>query len=294
MATTPPAAHPMSGMDAFAPAEIARLVETRGVAKANAPFVTTFVLGVLAGAFIALGALLSTTIATGSTLGYGVTKWLAGIGFSLGLILVVVAGAELFTGNNLIVMSVVAHHVRLASLARNWAIVYVGNFVGALSVAVMVWLGKWWAQSDSAVGATALATAAGKASLPFWTAFFRGILANALVCLAVWLATGARTVVDKVFAIVFPIAAFVAAGFEHSIANMYFIPVGMMIKNEPGLASKSGVSAAQLAHLNAGGFATNLAGATLGNVVGGAVLVGLVYWFVYLRPGEGRTEAGPA
>lgn len=273
----------MTGMDAFAPREIAHLVETRGVAKANAATVPLFVLGVLAGAFIGLGAVLSTTIATGSSLGYGPTRWLAGIGFSLGLILVVVAGAELFTGNNLIVMSLVSGHVTVGRLLRNWAIVYAGNLVGALSIVAMVWAGQWWEQADGAVGATALATAAVKASLPFGVIFVRGILANALVCLAVWLAVGGRSVLDKIVAIIFPIAAFVAAGFEHSVANMYFIPLGMAIKDEPGLAEASGVTRAQLASLDLGGFLMNLAAATLGNIVGGAFLVGFVYWFVYLR-----------
>jgi formate transporter len=281
MSTTPtPSAHPMSGMDAFSPAEIAGLVETRGVAKAGAPFVTTFVLGVLAGAFIALGAVLATMIGTTSELGYGITRWLAGIGFSLGLILVIVAGAELFTGNNLIVMSVVSGKVPVSRLLRNWAIVYVGNFVGALSIAIMVWLGDWGVQGEGAVGATALTIAAGKASLPFWVVLWRAVLANALVCLAVWLATGGRTIVDKVFAIVFPISAFVASGFEHSIANMYFIPVGLLLERDlPGDETIDGLDLA--------GFGTNLAAATIGNVIGGAVLVGLVYWFVYLRPKPG-------
>lgn len=273
----------MTGMDAFAPQEIAQLVETRGIAKANAPIVTTFVLGVLAGAFIGLGAVLSTTIATGSSLGYGPTKWLAGLGFSLGLILVVVAGAELFTGNNLIVMSLVSRHITIGRLLRNWGIVYVGNLVGALSIAGMVWVAEWWKQSDGAIGATALATAATKAGLPFGVVVVRGILANALVCLAVWLAAGGRTVIDKILAIVFPISAFVAAGFEHSVANMYFIPAGMLIKHEPGLANAAGLTSDQLAKLDLGGLLTNLAAATLGNIVGGAVLVGVVYWFVYLR-----------
>jgi formate/nitrite transporter len=273
----------MTGVDAFAPQEIAQLVETRGVAKASAPAVTTFVLGVLAGAFIGLGAVLSTTIATGSSLGYGLTKWLAGIGFSLGLILVVVAGAELFTGNNLIVMSLVSRHITVGRLLRNWGIVYMGNLVGALSIAGMVWVAEWWKQSDGAIGATALATAATKAGLPFGVVFVRGILANALVCLALWLAAGGRTVIDKILAIVFPISAFVAAGFEHSIANMYFIPAGMLIKNEPGLAKAAGLTSDQLAKLDLGGLLNNLAAATLGNIVGGAVLVGVVYWFVYLR-----------
>jgi len=281
-ATTP---HPMSGMDAFAPAEIATLVETRGVAKAGAPFLATFVLGVLAGAFIALGAVLSTMIGTESELGYGITRWLAGIGFSLGLILVIVAGAELFTGNNLIVMSVVSGKVPVSRLLRNWAIVYAGNFVGAISVAVMVWLGDWGGQGEGAVGATALSIAATKASLPFWTVFWRAVLANALVCLAVWLATGGRTIVDKIFAIIFPISAFVASGFEHSIANMYFIPIGLLLQRDVPDASTDPA----LAGLDLAGLGTNLAAATIGNVIGGAVLVGLVYWFVYLRPKRGSS-----
>jgi len=273
----------MTGMDAFAPLDIAQLVETRGVAKANAPAVTTFVLGVLAGAFIGLGAVLSTTIATGSSLGVGPTKWLAGVGFSLGLILVVVAGAELFTGNNLVVMSLVSRHITVAELLRNWAIVYAGNAVGALSIAVMVWMAEWWKQAESAIGGTALTTAATKAGLPFGVVFVRGVLANALVCLAVWLAVGGRTVFDKVVAIIFPISAFVAAGFEHSIANMYFIPIGMLIRDQPGLARTAGLTSDQLKNLDLAGLATNLTAATLGNIVGGGCLVGLVYWFVYLR-----------
>jgi len=273
----------MTGMAAFSPAEIAQLVETRGVAKANAPAVATFVLGILAGAFIGLGAVLSTTITAGSSLGVGPTRWLAGIGFSLGLILVVVAGAELFTGNNLIVMSLVSGHITLPRMLRNWGIVYVGNLVGALSIVVIVWTAEWWKQSEGVIGATALATAATKAGLPFAVVFARAVLANALVCLAVWLAYGGRTVIDKIFAIIFPISAFVAAGFEHSIANMYFIPIGLLIKDEPGLDKTAGLAADQLSKLDLGGFVSNLTAATLGNIVGGAFLVGVVYWFVYLR-----------
>jgi formate/nitrite transporter len=273
----------MAGMDLFGPSEIAALVETRGVAKANAPALTTFVLGILAGAFIGLGAVLSTTITVGSTLGYGPTRWLAGLGFSVGLILVVIGGAELFTGNNLISMSFVSRHITLKRLLRNWVIVYAGNLVGALSIAGMVFAAQWWKQSSGAVGAAALTTAAAKTSLPFVVVFFRGILANALVCLAVWLATAGRSVIDKVLAIMLPISAFVAAGFEHSIANMYFIPMGMLIKNKAGLATTAGLSTSQMASLDMRGLLTNLAASTLGNIVGGAVLVGLVYWFVYLR-----------
>jgi len=280
----------MTGADGFTPPEIARLIETRGVAKANAPVLTTFVLAVLAGAFIALGAVLSTVIGTGSTTSYGLTRWLSGIGFSMGLILVVVAGAELFTGNNLVMMSWISRHITIARLLRNWGIVYVGNLIGALSIVVMVFLARWWTQSHDAVGATALGIAATKASLPFGVVFVRGVLANALVCLAVWLAAGGRSVSDKILAIVFPISAFVAAGFEHSVANMYFLPIGMLLKHRAGVASAAGLTNAQLGSLNMGGVMNNLAASTLGNIVGGAVLVGLVYWFVYLRGSTGSTS----
>jgi formate/nitrite transporter len=274
----------MTGVDNFTPSEIAQLVETRGVAKANAPATTTFVLSVMAGAFIALGGVLSTIILTGSELGFGPTRFLAGIGFSLGLILVIVAGAELFTGNNLVVMSWVSGNVSLGSLMRNWGMVYVGNLVGALSIVAMLYLGRWWEQGENSVGATAVTIAAAKTALPFWVVFVRAILANALVCLAVWLASGGRSVIDKVFGILFPIAGFVAAGFEHSIANMYFIPIGLLLSEQSDPVKVAGLSTAQLADLNVGGALNNIVAATLGNIVGGAILVGIVYWFVYLAP----------
>ena len=284
---------PMSGVETYTPSEVARAVETKGVAKATAAAFPTFVLGVLAGAFIAFGAVLSTVVGTGSELGFGPTRWLAGIAFSLGLILVVIAGAELFTGNNLVVMSLVERHITTAQLARNWTLVFAGNFVGALSIVAGVWFARWWQLGEGATGASALSIAATKTALPFEVVFVRGILCNALVCLAVWLAMAGKTVVDKVFAIIFPIAAFVALGFEHSIANMYFIPLGMLLEGEPQVveaATAAGsVGPEQLATLDAAGLGMNLLAATLGNIVGGAVLVGLVYCFVYLRP---QREAG--
>lgn len=281
---TKTAPHPMTGVDNFTPSEIAQLVETRGVAKASAPAITTFILSVMAGAFIALGGVLSTIILTGSELGFGPTRFMAGIGFSLGLILVIVAGAELFTGNNLVVMSWVSGNVTLGSLMRNWGMVYVGNLVGALSIVAMVYLGRWWEQGESSVGATAVTIAAAKTSLPFWVVFVRAILANALVCLAVWLASGGRSVIDKVFGIIFPIAAFVASGFEHSIANMYFIPIGLLLSDQSGPVKVAALPDSQYTDLNVGGALNNIAAATLGNIVGGAILVGIVYWFVYLAP----------
>ena len=275
--------HPMSGVDAFSPEAIARHVEERGVAKAKAGVLPTLALAVLAGAFIALGGVLATTIGTGSELGAGPTRLLMGVGFSVGLILVVIAGAELFTGNNLIVMSLVSRHIGVRALLRNWGLVYAGNLVGALSVVVMVYYARWWAQSDFEMGGAALAIADGKVDLSFHVAFVRGILANALVCLAVWLAMGGRSVTDKVLGIVFPITAFVAAGFEHSIANMYFIPLGMLLSSEPEALTAAGMTAEQVGRLNFPWLVHNLTAVTLGNIVGGAGMVGLVYWFIYLR-----------
>ena len=280
---------PMTGVEAYTPSEIARLVETRGVSKARGALLPTFSLGVLAGAFIALGAVLSTVVGTGSAVGLGPTRWLAGLAFSVGLILVVVAGAELFTGNNLVVMSLVDGHITVTQLLRNWGVVFAGNFVGAVSVVVMVWVGDGWSLGGGEVGVSALSIAATKTSLPFEVVFVRGILCNVLVCLAVWLAMAGKSVVDKVFAIIFPIAAFVAAGFEHSVANMYFIPQGLLLRDEQGLEERAldaGLTPDQLASLDVGGFVSNLTAATLGNIIGGGLLVGLVYWFVYLRPAK--------
>jgi len=274
----------MTGQDALSPADVAFLVETRGVAKATAPVVTTFVLGVVAGAFIALGGVFAITIGTGSELGFGPTRLLAGVGFSLGLILVVVAGAELFTGNNLIVMSTVTGNIGVRRLLANWGVVYLGNAIGALSVVAMVYIGEWWRGDDLGIGVTALSTAAVKTSLPFFVVLARGILANALVCLAVWLAAAGRSVIDKVAAIVFPISAFVAAGFEHSIANMFFIPMGLALRGQAEVVEAARLPSAELSTLDGAGLINNLVAATIGNVIGGALLVGLVYWFVYVRP----------
>jgi formate/nitrite transporter len=284
----------MAGADAWAPGEIAELVRARGVAKANAPALPTFVLAVLAGAFVALGGVLSTLVATGSDLGFGVTRWIAGLSFSLGLVLVVVAGAELFTGNNLVVMAVVSRRVGVRRLLAHWAVVYAGNAFGAVSVAVMVDLAEWWRLADHAVGATALATAAEKTRLSFGVVLVRGVVANALVCLAVWLATGARSVTDKVVAVGFPVAAFVANAFEHSIANMYFVSLGLLLERRPEVVAAAGLPPETLASLDVAGLARNLAASTFGNVVGGAGLVGLVYAFVYLRPARARGDGPPS
>lgn len=273
-----------AGLDALPPADVARKAASVGVAKARMPALDIFVLGVLAGAFIALGAAFATTVGSGGgDLPYGVTRLLVGLAFTLGLILVVVAGAELFTGNNLIVMAWASRDVTTPQLLRNWSIVYVGNFLGAFATAVLVYLGKQYTFGEGTVGLTALSIASAKTSLGFGQAIALGALCNALVCLAVWLTYGAHTTSDKIFAVIPPIAAFVALGFEHSVANMYFIPYALLVQSdEVWVSSTSGAS--NFDELSWGGFlADNLLPVTIGNVIGGGLMVGAVYWFVYLR-----------
>lgn len=275
-------------LDALVPAEMAAKAEQVGVKKAHLPATSMFVLAILAGAFIALGAIFSTTVAAGAAgLPYGVVRLLAGLVFSLGLILVVVGGAELFTGNNLIVMAWASGKVSSRLLLQNWGIVYLGNFAGALATAALMFASGQFNFGQGAVGAAALATANAKAGLGFGQALVLGILCNALVCLAVWLTFSARTTTDRILAIVPPITAFVAAGFEHSIANMYFIPVGLFIKAgaPETFWAAIGKTVNDYGSLTWRNFlVNNLLPVTLGNVIGGTVLVGAVYWFVYLRP----------
>jgi len=283
------AAFTASGLDALPPAEVARKAEAVGVTKAGMDVANVFVLSVLAGAFIALGAIFATTVAAGGgTLPYGVVRLLAGLVFTLGLILVVVAGAELFTGNNLIVMAWASRRVSTARLATNWTIVWIGNFVGAFATAILLYLSEQYTFGGGAVGQTALSIAAAKTNLGFVQAIALGALCNALVCLAVWLSYGAHTTTDKILAIIPPIAAFVAAGFEHSVANMYFISIGLLVKTDDDFVASLD-PAPDLSRLGWGSFfAENLLPVTIGNIIGGAVMVGAVYWLVYLRPA--RTE----
>jgi formate transporter len=277
-------------IDAFPPAKMASRMEDVGVAKAELKTTTMFALAVLAGAFIATGAIFATTVTTGlaaAGMGFGMVKLLGGLVFCLGLIAVVVAGAELFTGNNLIVMAFASGRVPFSALVRNWVIVYVGNFVGSVLTAGVMLLSKQYTFAGGALGVNALGIANGKCNLGFLQAIALGIMCNALVCLAVWLCTSARSTTDKILAIVFPITAFVAAGFEHSVANMYFIPMGLLIKDfAPGdFWSAAGTTAANYAGLTWGAFfLKNLLPVTIGNIIGGAGFVGLAYWFIYLRP----------
>jgi formate/nitrite transporter len=287
-------------IDALLPAEMARRAEYLGERKAQMPFLQMFTLAILAGAFIALGAVFATTVSAGGmtvknaadasaaftlALPYGVTRALAGFVFCLGLILVVVGGAELFTGNTLIVMAWANKKVTTNQLLRNWVIVYLGNFVGALGTAIMVFFSRQYTYGANTVGIAALNTASSKVHLGFVQAIALGILCNALVCLAVWLTYSARSTLDKIAAIIFPISAFVAASFEHSIANMYFVPIALLIKDfDPKFMSDIASAGVNLEGLTWGGFLlNNLLPVTIGNIIGGAVLVAAVYWSVFLR-----------
>lgn len=270
-------------IDAYSPAEMARRVLDTGVSKGNLSAAETLALAVLAGAFIAVGAAFATLAMTETGLGYGPTRVLGGITFSLGLILVVVAGAELFTGNNLVAMAWASRAISTRLLVRNWTLVYFGNLVGALATATLVFWTGVWAGSGNATGLTALRVAVGKTQLSFGEAFARGVLCNALVCLAVWLCQSGRSTTDKILAIIWPITAFVALGFEHSIANMYFIPFGILLRSNSDASLAAESAGISLDTLTLSGFAQNLVPVTLGNIVGGTLLVAAIYWFVYLR-----------
>ena len=276
------------GFDCYSPKEIAERVENVGVTKANLPLHSQVALGVLAGGFIGLGAMFFTLVVSDTSLSFAVSRVLGGAAFSLGLILVVVAGAELFTGNNLLVMAAVAGRIPASRFLQNLVIIYLANFVGAVGLAALVALSGHWQMGNSVVGKAAVSIAVAKCALPFGEAFFKGVLCNVLVCLAVWLAMAGRTVTDKVLAIVFPIAAFVACGFEHSVANMYFIPLGIFLR-EHAVA----VGAVNIELLNWAGLARNLLPVTLGNLVGGAGMVGLVYWVIYRRGASAVPASSP-
>jgi formate transporter len=280
-----PVAVPPATLDARLPDAIALAAEELGVRKAHYDVPTLLALAVLAGAFIALGGLFATVTMTGAEgmLPYGVMRLLGGLVFSLGLVLVVVGGAQLFTGDALMVMAWASGRLTARQMLRVWTLVWIGNLIGAVGTAVLVFLSGQYTFGHGAVGATALHVATTKSGLPVSQAFFLGILCNVLVCLAVWLALGARSVTDKILAIILPVSAFVAAGFEHCVANMYFIPLGLLI--QWGAPDSFWTDLGQnFPAINTGRFVLNLAAVTLGNWIGGAGLVGAVYWFIYRRP----------
>jgi formate transporter len=272
--------------DALLPAEMAVRAESVGVRKSGLDSLRLFALAVLAGAFISIGAIFATTVSAGTgDVPFGIVRLLAGLAFSLGLVLILVGGAELFTGNTLIVMAWASGKVSTRLVLRNWSIVYVGNLVGALATAALMFVSGQYIFGEGSVGSAALAIGNAKAGLDFVPAVALGIMCNALVCLAVWLTFSARTTTDRILAIVPPIAAFVAAGFEHSVANMYFIPEAIAIRAlaPDGFWAMIGRRPADYRNLTVEGFVANLVPVTIGNVIGGAVMVGIVYWFVYLR-----------
>jgi len=262
---------PEQTIDAYTPAKMAELVENIGVKKAALPAVPTLMLGILAGVFIAFGAMFYTLVITNQYMGLGSARLVGGIAFSLGLILVVVGGAELFTGNNLIVMAWADRKITTTRLLRNWGLVYIANLSGAVGAAALMFWSGTLSFGDGAVAETALEIAIAKVNINPLQAFIRGILCNVLVCLAIWLCFAAHDVAGKILAIIFPISAFVALGFEHSVANMYFIPLGMLISG---------------GEISVTGFLSNLIPVTLGNIVGGGLFVAIVYWSIYLRKYE--------
>ena len=276
---------PVPAMEDKAPKTIAETVATTvGVGKVTSPWFSVLVLGILAGAYIGFGGLLATSVSfdLASKAGIGIQKLVAGSAFSLGLMLVVIAGAELFTGNNLMISSVLSREIGVQVMLQRWGLVFVANFIGSLLLALIFYFSGLWKTGNGELGVSALAIALNKVRLGFGEALVRGIGCNWLVCLAVWMALAARQTISKIFAIFFPIMGFVAIGFEHCIANMYFIPVGIFLKEWAGVAPPAGIDASTLNWVSF--LWNNLLPVTIGNILGGGVFVGMSYWGAYLRP----------
>ena len=276
-----------SKVDPLPPPEIAKKSVEMGIMRSRIDFWSTLFLAVRGGAFIGLGAMIATVVGTGgNTLPYGINKLLMGLVFSLGLILIIIGGAELFTGNALMIMAVLNKKIKLGKMLRNWVIVYLGNFVGGLILASLIFLTRQYTFSNGQLGLLALNIAEAKVSLAFWQALVLGIMCNALVCLAIWMSYSARTTTGKILAIIPPITAFVAAGFEHSVANMYYMPIALLIKyfGSPDFFSEIGKTATDFSNLTIQNyFLANLLPVSLGNIIGGGLIVGGIYWFIYLR-----------
>lgn len=282
--------------DAIMPATMAVRAEESGVKRASIDPITLFALSILAGAFISFGAIFATTVSAGAVgMPYGVVRLLIGLVFSTGLIMVVIGGAELFTGSNIIVMAWASGKVTTRALLLNWVISFAGNFVGAIATAVLMFYTTQYTFGGGAVGLTALSTASAKTSLTFIPALTLGIMCNALVCLAVWMCFSARTSIDRVVTVIPPIAAFAAAGFEHCIANIYFIPIGLFIKaGAPDVFWKAiGKTPADFPELTwENFFVGNLIPVTIGNIIGGSIMVAAIYWFIYLRKARAKVISG--
>ena len=274
---------PVPSIEDKAPKTIAETVaSTVSVGKATSPWLSVLILGILAGAYIGFGGLLSTTVTfdLAAQLGIGLKKFLAGSAFSLGLMLVVIAGAELFTGNNLMVSSVMTKNITFGTMVERWSLVYVANFIGSIVLALVFYFSGLWQTANGALGSAAVGIAYSKVNLGFIEALVRGIGCNWLVCLAVWMALASRQIIGKIFAIFFPIMGFVAIGFEHCVANMYFIPTGIFLHHWAGVAAPAGFDPGSLGWIAF--LWKNLLPVTIGNIIGGAVFVGMSYWSAYL------------
>ena len=267
---------PIFNLNAYSPAEIKEAIEKVGVKKTNLPFLASFMLAIVAGGSVGFGALYYTVVASDAELSFAVTRVVGGLVFSLGLALVLVGGAELFTGNNLIVMAWASGKVSTREMLGNWAIVYFGNLVGSLGLVFLVFFSHHLDMNGGRIGLSILNTAAAKIQPDVVTLFFKGILCNVLVCLAVWLAYAGRSVTDKIVALILPISAFIAAGFEHCVANMYFLPLAWLLTHAGHVPANFDASPITIS-----GIIHNLVPVTLGNIVGGAGLVGAVYWAIY-------------
>jgi formate/nitrite transporter len=285
MAEPPPAPQvPIFNLQAYSPAEIKEAVEKVGVKKATLPFLSSFMLAIVAGGGVGFGALYYTIIASDPTFSFATVRVVGGLVFTLGLALVLVGGAELFTGNNLIVMAWASGKVSTRTMLRNWTIVYFGNFIGALGLVVLVYFSHHLDMNDGRIGLSVLNTAAGKIRPDMVTLFFKGILCNVLVCAAVWLAYAGRSVTDKMVAVILPVSAFIAAGFEHCVANMYFLPLAWLLVQTGHAPANFDASLVTMT-----GIIHNLVPVTLGNILGGAGFVGAAYWAIYrVTFGESR------
>jgi formate/nitrite transporter len=277
--------------DAIMPAAIAARAEDAGVTRAALDPLTLLVLSLLAGAFVSFGAIAATTMGAGAgNMPFGVVRLLIGIVFCTGLIMVVIGGAELFTGNNLIVIAWASGRVKTSDVLFNWVVVYLGNVAGGIVTAALMFYTTQYTFDSGSVGLVALNTANAKSSFAFIPALTLGIMCNVLVCLAVWMCYSARTNVDRILTLVPPVAAFAMAGFEHCIANAYFIPFGLFVKAgaPESFWAAIGKTPADFPDLTWSNFVFgNMLPVTLGNVIGGSILVAAVYWFVYLRGGGG-------
>lgn len=263
--------------DALTPAEIVAKAEQVGVAKAQMPFRQTFMLSMLAGLFIGMGAMYMLFMKSDASLSFVPSQLLGAFAFALGLFLVITVGAELFTGNCLLICGKMANKLAWSAMLKNWLIVFVGNLVGSLFLVAILFFANYWQLNGEAVGNAMITVATGKIAQPWHVILLKGIMCNLLVCLAVWISYASRTIVDKFFAILLPITAFVAGGFEHCVANMFFLPMGLLMKSS-GFAY---TGTADIAQLDIVGIFYNISAATIGNIIGGAVLVGLVYWLIY-------------